>query len=85
MNFQALLPSILLGVGGILIVLLLYSYRQQISNYYRETRAELGKVSWPTRAEAVNLTIVVLVTVVVSSLFLGFFDAVFTWLFAQLI
>ena len=85
MNFQALLPSILLGVGGILIVLLLYSYRQQISNYYRETRAELGKVSWPTRTEAVNLTIVVLVTVVVSSLFLGFFDDVFTWLFAQLI
>jgi preprotein translocase subunit SecE len=28
---------------------------------------------------------VVLVTITVSALFLGFFDAVFTWVFAQVI
>ena len=85
MNFQELLPSILLGVGGVLVVLLIFNFRRQMSTYYRETRAELGKVAWPTRNEAINLTIVVLVTVVVSSMFLGLFDALFTWIFAQII
>ena len=51
----------------------------------RDTRAEVGKVSWPNRAEATDLTVVVLVTITVSALFLGFFDAVFTWVFAQVI
>ncbi|MBO36505.1 MAG: preprotein translocase subunit SecE [Anaerolineaceae bacterium] len=51
----------------------------------RETRAELGKVSWPSRSEATDLTIVVLVTITFSALFLGFFDAIFTWIFAQVI
>lgn len=84
MNFQELLPSILLGVGGVLVVLLIFNFRRQLLTYYRETRAELGKVAWPPRREAINLTIVVLVTVVVSSIFLGFFDQLFTLMFAQL-
>jgi len=56
-----------------------------IIRYMRETRAELSKVSWPTRQDATNLTIVVLVTVVVSSLVLGSFDALFSQVFATLL
>lgn len=52
-----------------------------IVRYLRETRAELSKVSWPTPVEARNLTIVVLVTVFVSSAFLGTFDYLFSELF----
>ncbi len=52
-----------------------------IVRYLRETRAELSKVSWPTRQEATNLTLVVLATVVASSLVLGAFDLLFTELF----
>lgn len=52
-----------------------------IVRYLRETRAELSKVSWPTRQDATNLTLVVLVTVVVSSLVLGAFDLLFESLF----
>ncbi len=52
-----------------------------IVRYLRETRAELSKVSWPTPVEARNLTIVVLVTVFVSSVFLGTFDYLFAKLF----
>ena len=52
-----------------------------IVRYLRETRAELSKVSWPTRQEAINLTIVVLVVVAVSSLILGSFDFLFAQLF----
>lgn len=56
-----------------------------IVRYLRETRAELSKVSWPTRQEATTLTIVVLVTVLVSSIFLGAFDYLFAWLFGLII
>ena len=56
-----------------------------ITRYLRETRAELSKVTWPTRKEATNLTIVVLVTVVVMSIFLGLWDALFSSIFAQLL
>lgn len=56
-----------------------------VIRYLRETRAELSKVTWPTPQEARNLTVVVLVVVIVMSLFLGFFDTVFQWVFTQLI
>jgi preprotein translocase subunit SecE len=52
-----------------------------IVRYLRETRAELSKVSWPTRQEALSLTGVVLVVVAVSSLILGSFDFLFARLF----
>jgi preprotein translocase subunit SecE len=45
--------------------------------YTREVRAELRKVAWPTRAEVVNYTIVVLVTVVVLTALIFGLDYVF--------
>ncbi len=47
----------------------------------RETVAELRKVSWPTRQEATQLTIIVLVVVTAMSAFLGLMD----FLFARLV
>ncbi len=52
-----------------------------VIRYLRETRAELSKVSWPTRQEATNLTVMVLITVVASSIVLGSFDILFAELF----
>ena len=48
-----------------------------IAGYLRDTRAELRKVTWPTREEAWNLTLIVLGTVIVMSLILGFADFIF--------
>ena len=83
MDVRELIGPALLGLVIALVAFIIFSTRQKIVAYMRETRAELGKVSWPSRAEAANLTVVVLVTITVSALFLGFFDAVFTWVFAQ--
>jgi preprotein translocase subunit SecE len=44
----------------------------------RETVGELRKVSWPTRPEATQLTIVVLVVLAVMSAFLGTMDLLFS-------
>ncbi|PWH12820.1 MAG: preprotein translocase subunit SecE [Anaerolineae bacterium] len=45
-----------------------------IVRYYRETVGELRKVSWPTREEAIHLTRIVLLVLVVMAIFLGFVD-----------
>ncbi len=57
----------------------------RIMQYLRETRAELRKVVWPTREEAINLTAIVVGTIVVMSLFFGTVDFMLTQLFRLLI
>jgi len=52
-----------------------------ISQLVRETSSELKKVTWPTRQDAIQLTVLVLVVVLVSSALLGFLD----FLFARLV
>lgn len=53
-----------------------------IGRYFRESAAELRKVSWPTRKEATRLTMIVLVVVAVMSSFLAALDFVFARFFA---
>lgn len=57
----------------------------RIVQYIRETRAELRKVVWPTRQEAINLTLVVIITVVGMAAFLGTIDYLLTGLIRLLI
>ena len=45
-----------------------------VVRYFRETSAELRKVTWPTRQEARRLTTVVVIVVAVTSAALGLFD-----------
>ncbi|MDD2695373.1 MAG: preprotein translocase subunit SecE [Anaerolineales bacterium] len=56
-----------------------------IKRVFRETIGELRKVTWPTRREATNLTIVVLIVVASMSALLGFLDFVFSQLFALIL
>jgi preprotein translocase subunit SecE len=44
----------------------------------RETTAELRKVVWPTRDEAVKLTTIVVITIIAMSLFFGGIDYILT-------
>lgn len=56
-----------------------------VTRYLREVRAELAKVTWPSRDEAINLTMVVLAVTIALSLFLGAWDYLFSRLIAFLI
>lgn len=49
-----------------------------IIHYLRETWFELKKVSWPTRSEAINLTLIVVSVTTFLAIVLGLMD----WLFA---
>ena len=51
-----------------------------ISRYFNETRGELGKVTWPTRREALQLTAIVLVVMVVMGIYLSLADLLGSWL-----
>jgi preprotein translocase subunit SecE len=50
---------------------------EALRRYFRESRIELRKVTWPSREQTVNLTLVVVVVCVVIALFLGGIDYVF--------
>lgn len=43
-------------------------------NYFRESIEELNHVRWPTRQQAVRLSIIVLIFTTISSLVFGFLD-----------
>lgn len=49
--------------------------------YFKETRAEISKVSWPTRRQAIHLTLIVAGVTLVMAVLLGILD----YVFAQLI
>ncbi len=56
-----------------------------LAKFYRETTAELKKVSWPTRAEAIKLTKVVLIVIFAMGSFLGLLDYAFSQLFGLIL
>ncbi len=56
-----------------------------IKKYFKKSLEELTKVTWPTKNQAVKLTIIVLIFCVVVSLFLGFVDYLFNLLYNYLL
>ena len=60
--------------------------KRGLGKFIAETRGELRKVSWPTRREAINLTVVVILIMVIMAAFLGGLDVaffrLFDWLFS---
>ena len=49
-----------------------------VVRYLRETWFELRKVSWPTRSEAINLTIIVVVVTTFLAIVLGLLDYIYS-------
>ncbi len=51
---------------------------KKAESYLKGVKAELKKVSWPSRKEVTSSTLVVLLLVVIFSAFIGGFDFLFT-------
>jgi preprotein translocase subunit SecE len=58
---------------------------ESIRLFLTDVRAELKKVSFPTRAETLGSTTVVIVFCVLMSLYLSVVDSFLTWLVGKLI
>ena len=52
-----------------------------VIKYLKETRAELKKVNWPSRQEATNLTLIIIIVTIFMALLLGLIDYIFAKLF----
>jgi len=50
----------------------------KITNFFKEVRVELSKVSWPTKNDLIGSTLVVIVSVTVLAIFIGTCDFVFS-------
>lgn len=53
--------------------------------YFKETRAELRKVTWPTREETRTLTTIIVIVTVAMAIFLGLLDYLFQSVVAGII
>ena len=51
-----------------------------LSRYWREMSGELKKVNWPTRAEAWQLTLIVISVMAVMAVYLALVDNLGVWL-----
>jgi len=51
---------------------------QRIRRYVDESISELRKVTWPTREQVRNLTVLVFVISAAVGVYIGFFDVVWT-------
>jgi preprotein translocase subunit SecE len=58
---------------------------RRIADYIRDVRVEMSKVSWPTRAELRESTLVVIVMVVLMMVFIGIVDRVLSYAFEALV
>lgn len=54
--------------------------RDGFGRIFREMKAELKKVVWPTKKELINYTVVVFITVLFMSALIGVVDAIFSQL-----
>lgn len=58
---------------------------ERSTRFIRDTRSELKKIVWPTREEAINLTIIVIAVSVAMGVVLGGVDYLFKMLFEFLV
>ncbi len=56
-----------------------------VGEFLRDVRAELKKVSFPTRAETVGSTTVVIVFCVLMSIYLSLIDSFLSWLVGKIL
>jgi len=52
----------------------------RIGKFFKEVRLELKKVTWPSRQETINYTLMVIGISLAVALFLGLLDFLFSWL-----
>lgn len=52
-------------------------------NFLKEVRAELRKVTWPSRNEVYSTTIVVIIATLFFGFYLFFVDVIFSWVITE--
>jgi preprotein translocase subunit SecE len=58
---------------------------ESIREFFSDVSGELKKVSFPTRAETIGSTTVVIVFCIIMSLYLSFVDSILVWVVSKII
>lgn len=53
---------------------------KKIVNYFKNVKVELSKVTWPTKKEAMRLTVVVIAISLIFAALIGALDMLFSYL-----
>ena len=59
--------------------------QNRFTKYFREVRAEVRKVTWPSREEVLRLSAIVIVVMILMSAFMAIIDFAFSRLMAAII
>lgn len=59
--------------------------RDRVASFFREVRGEFRRITWPSRAEIIGLTALVLLIIVALSIYVGLWDFIFQKLIAFLL
>lgn len=60
------------------------SFGTRVKRFFKETKAELKKVTWPTREQLIHNTGVIIVFIIIVTIILSVLDAAFAELFQLL-
>jgi preprotein translocase subunit SecE len=77
--------GLLVGLGAALVVFFSSEPGKQLVAFGRDAWREVKKVVWPSRKEAIQMTLYVFAFVVVMALFLWLTDKTLEWVFYDLI
>jgi preprotein translocase subunit SecE len=56
---------------------------KRFGNFLKDVRSELKKVTWPSKNEVVNTTVVVIAATIFFGFYLFFMDVIFSWVISQ--
>jgi preprotein translocase subunit SecE len=56
---------------------------KRFGNFLKDVRAELKKVTWPSKNEVVSTTVVVIAATIFFGFYLFFMDVIFSWVISQ--
>jgi len=57
---------------------------RKLGNFLKDVKAELKKVTWPSKNEVTSTTIVVIAATVFFGFYLFFMDLLFSWVISQI-
>jgi preprotein translocase subunit SecE len=57
---------------------------KRLGNFLKDVKAELKKVTWPSRNEVTSTTVVVIAATVFFGFYLFFMDVIFSWIISQI-
>ena len=52
----------------------------KLAKFFKETKSELKKVTWPSKKQLINNTLIILAFIVITGIILSVFDVAFAWL-----